>query len=138
MDQRGHLSRNGDRYEFHFEEIGLTVRGTHPEWVLEAAAEVISDTERARAEGRIEELETLSSLGEADELDLDDARYEATERFEQLPQCTVSLGSMDYRWHACVDGPSGRRRRSVQRVHQVSLMRGEAARAAAEGGVQAE
>jgi hypothetical protein len=124
MEVTGQLRKQDSRYEFHFEEIGLVVRGEHPEWVLEAAAEIICDTERLRFEGRIDELTVLTECGEADEIDIDDLRYCADERFEKVPQCTVSLGSIDYHW-VSKEGRNGlaTRRPPVERIHRISLTR---------------
>ncbi|MEM9760970.1 MAG: hypothetical protein AAF968_00420 [Pseudomonadota bacterium] len=124
MDVVGQLTREGGRYEFTFTELRLTVRGTHPEWVLAAAAEIIADTEKLRVDGEIEQLEALASMDEADEMDVDDARFSAEERFGIVPQCTVTLGDVDYRWV----GQEGRsvqdgRKPPVTRVHQVNLTR---------------
>ncbi|MEO0820310.1 MAG: hypothetical protein AAF074_07780 [Pseudomonadota bacterium] len=126
MEESGRLRKLGERYEFEFAELNLIVRGTHPEWVLEAAAEIIGDTEKLRCEGKIEQLSMLSEMGEADELDVDDAQFEAEQRFENVPQCLVSLGSTDYRWVSSVarkDDPP--RRPPVERVHQMSLTRND-------------
>ncbi|MEM6932170.1 MAG: hypothetical protein AAF526_01155 [Pseudomonadota bacterium] len=122
MDDVGQLSRDGGLYEFWFAEMRLKVRGTHPEWVLAAAAEIIGDTERLRVEGEIEQLEVLVQMDEADEMDVDDARFAAEERFGAVPQCSITLGDVDYRWV----GPEGRdqndrRKPPVERVHQVNL-----------------
>ncbi|MEL6575828.1 MAG: hypothetical protein AAFU72_02000 [Pseudomonadota bacterium] len=124
MEETGRLTKDGERYEFSFGGLGLVVRGAHPEWVLEAAAEIIADTEKLRSEGRIDELSMLTEMGEADEIDIDDARFAAEERFEKVPQCLVSIGSTDYRWVA----PEGRaevldRKPPVERIHEMSLTR---------------
>ncbi|MEM6942185.1 MAG: hypothetical protein AAF416_17420 [Pseudomonadota bacterium] len=125
MEETGRLMTDGERYEFSFEKLGLVIRGAHPEWVLEAAAEIIADTEKLRTEGRIDELTALSEIGEADEFDIDDVRFEAEERFEKVPQCLVSIGSVDYRWISVVGRPedSEERRPPVTRVHEMSLTR---------------
>lgn len=120
-DQVGCLTKTGDRFEFSFEELGLTVKGSHPEWVLAAAAEIITDVEKLRLDGRIEELTVLSEMGEVDELDVDDLRFAVDDRFSSLPQCLVCLGSVDYRWIS----PEGRtadvhRKPRVERIHTAS------------------
>lgn len=100
MDELGTLKKHAGRYEFSFPELDLTVRGPYVEWVLEAAAEIMAKTEKMRAEGNLDELEMLKEFGEATDVDVDAAKFEANARFEALPQCVVSLGSLDYRWVA--------------------------------------
>lgn len=122
MSQLGYLTKDGPSYEFHYPEHGLIVRGPYAEWVLEAAAEVISQTEKLKAEGQIEELKTLVEFGEADGMEVDAAQFDANARFDIIPQCLVSMGSMDYRWVA----PAGREpagARPIQRLHDMSMSR---------------
>ncbi|MEL6335899.1 MAG: hypothetical protein AAFQ88_04545 [Pseudomonadota bacterium] len=122
MQDAGRLTKTGERYEFRFEELGLSITGAHPEWVLSAAAEIIQDVERLKVAGRIEELTMLSEMGEADEMDVEDVRFAAEDRFETMPHCLVSMGDTDYRWVA-PDGRKGedvKRKPPVERVHQVS------------------
>lgn len=95
MESAGYLKACDGRVEIHFEAMGLVVRGDHVEWVLEAAAEVIGQTERLRSEVRIEELE---ALGAASEAEIETARHDARQRFEVIPQCVVSTGTLDYKW----------------------------------------
>lgn len=123
MEEIGKLSKAAGRYEFTFPELNLVVRGAYAEWVLEAAGEVISQTERLRAEGKLEELDTLKEFGEVTEIELDSARFETQSRFEAVPQCLVSLGENDYRWVA-QPGRDGKEN-PIQRVHDMSLTRND-------------
>ncbi|MEM6487444.1 MAG: hypothetical protein AAF677_04110 [Pseudomonadota bacterium] len=119
MEQAGTLQRRGGRYEFSFEELKLTVRGAHPEWVLTAAAEIIADTEKLRLQGKLDELSMLVEMGEADEMDVDDANYAVEGRFQALPQCSVVLGDTDYRWVSRQGrDPNQKRVPPVERVHR--------------------
>ncbi len=114
MDDIGRLTRANGRYEFTFGELDLVVRGAHAEWVLEAATEIIARTARAEADGKLMELETLHDLGETDEIELEIVKQDAQDRFEQIPQCLVSLGTMDYRWIS----PAGRPRTADPELRQ--------------------
>jgi len=105
MEDVGSLRKADGRYEFCFEELGLRVRGPQPEWVLAAATEIIAEAARAESESALMELRMLHELGEAEEIDLDIATNDANERFELVPQCIISLGSIDYHWVA----PEGRK-----------------------------
>jgi hypothetical protein len=105
MEDVGCLRKADGRYEFHFEELGLSVRGAQPEWVLTAATEIIMEAARAESESALMELRMLHEMGEADEVDVDIAANDAHERFELVPQCIISLGAIDYHWVA----PEGRR-----------------------------
>ncbi|MCW2319055.1 xanthine dehydrogenase iron-sulfur cluster and FAD-binding subunit A [Rhodoblastus acidophilus] len=87
------------RYEFVYPEMELIVRGPYVEWVLEAAAEIISRTEKLRAEGSKEELTILAEMGEPNcDMELDSLNFKTKTRFEAVPQCVVSMGCNDYRW----------------------------------------
>lgn len=114
MDDIGRLTKANGRYEFSLEELNLVVRGSHAEWVLEAATEIIKQTTRVNLDGQISEIETLMEMGEADEIDLDILKDEKAERFERMPQCVVTMGDQDYRWvapegrEAAEDGPDSR------------------------------
>jgi hypothetical protein len=124
MNDIGFLRKNGPSFEFHYPEHALIVRGSYIEWVLEAAAEIISQTEKLKADGHLEELKALAEFGEADEVEIDSALYDANARFEVVPQCLVSMGSMDYRWISAV----GRRtdpepEQPMQRIHDMSRTR---------------
>jgi hypothetical protein len=128
MDTIGVLKMVGGRYEFRSDAAGMTVRGDYAEWVLSAAAEMMEVVARRETEGKIDELETLCEFGEADPVELDSARYDMRSRFEVLPQCTVSMGDMDYRWVA----PEGRERlrdefdgHPMKRVHDMALTRND-------------
>lgn len=104
MKEIGKLYEADGRYEFRLDEMGLIVRGEHPEWVMQAASEVITQTARLESESRIDELEALVEFEGATEIEVDSAKYTQKERFETIPQCIVSLGKLDYRWAA----PEGR------------------------------
>ncbi|MDG4648431.1 hypothetical protein P6F26_08235 [Roseibacterium sp. SDUM158017] len=124
MKQIGHLIEADGRYEFRHHDMALVVRGDHPEWVLQAAAEVMSQTCRLELESRIDELSSLVEFEEASDLDVDSARFQHSTRFETIPQCVVTMGKLDYRWAA----PEGREimgarfdGHTVARVQDMSL-----------------
>lgn len=125
MDETGTLRRQDGRYEFTFPELGLIIRGAHAEWVLEAAAEIIAESEKLRGEGRIEELGTLAEFGEAEAVEVDIARYEQKARFELVPQCVVSMGSMDYHWVSAAGRPADAEglHQKLRRLHDMSMTR---------------
>ena len=77
MEQIGFLREHDGRYEFQYDALNLTIRGHYAEWVLEAAAEVISQTERLQAEGYLDELETLCEFCDANEMELDSEKIDA-------------------------------------------------------------
>ena len=105
MDDIGRLSKANGRYEFSFDELDLVVRGAHAEWVLEAASEIIKEVAQADMEGQKSEIEALIEFGEAEEIDMDIMMDDHKKRLEVMPQCIVSMGTMDYRWIA----PEGRK-----------------------------
>lgn len=111
------------RYEFSCPSLDLIVRGPHPEWVLEAGADMIAQSEHMRMDGLIEELSVLQDLGDAPEVEVDIARFETKSRFEAVPQCVVSLGVHDFRWVS----PAGRQagEKGLQRLFDQSLTRNE-------------
>ena len=128
MEEIGHFRKLDDRFEFQYPELGLTVRGAHAEWVLEAAAEILRETEKMRVESHIDELKTLAEFGEADEIEVDSAEFDANARFEIVPQCLVSMGAMDYHWTS----PEGRKdgeppfgAQLLKRMHDMSLTRSD-------------
>lgn len=100
MEDVGYLRSDGDRFEFHYPDLGLVVRGPFAEWVLEAAGEVIARTAELSAQGTIDELKMMVEFGEADAVTVDCAQFDADARFEAVPQCVVSMGRMDYHWIA--------------------------------------
>lgn len=119
------LAKDGRRFELHFPEYDLTVRGPYAEWVLEAAAEIVGRLERTKAETTIEEMEMLKDFG-ADattEIEIESGRYELTRRFETIPQCIVTMNDMDYRWVSRDGRPGGDANGFVQRLHDLSLTR---------------
>lgn len=126
MEEIGHFRKLEDRFEFQYPELGLTVRGAHAEWVLEAAAEILRETEKMRVESHIDELKTLAEFGEVDEIEVDSVLNDANQRFEIIPQCVVSMGTMDYKWTSPdgrPDGSSGLGHNLLKRIHDMSLTR---------------
>jgi hypothetical protein len=118
------LTRNGNRFELTYPEYGLTIRGPHAEWVLEAAADIIAKFEKTRMESVVEELTMLREFGDNNigDIEIETARYEANARFETVPQCVVTMNDMDYRWvqvAARKDGPDA----PMERLHDMSLTR---------------
>ncbi|MEO1363857.1 MAG: hypothetical protein AAFU86_08800, partial [Pseudomonadota bacterium] len=59
MNEIGQLSESDGQYEFRDPTRNLIVRGEHPEWVLQAAAEVIGNTAKLEAESVVEELTAM-------------------------------------------------------------------------------
>jgi hypothetical protein len=119
------LSKSGSRYELSYPDYGLTVRGPHVEWVLEAAADIIAKFEKTKAESVVEELTMLKEFGDNNvgEIEIETARYDANARFETVPQCVVTMNEMDYRWTQTSgrrDGLNG----PLERLHDMSLTRG--------------
>ena len=126
MEIIGKLTEENGRLEFRCERSGLVVRGDYPEWVLAAAAEMLAAVAEKEIEGRIEELSALVEFGEATETAVDGAKWEHKSRFEIVPQCTVTMGSTEYRWVA----PDAEAVRigefdghPVKRVHNMALTR---------------
>jgi len=128
MNELGRLSESDGQYEFRDPGRKLLVRGGHPEWVLMAAAEVISNTARLEAEGLVDELSAMLEFDAAEPVEVDAARYSLQERFEIIPQCIVSLGTLDYRW-AASEGramkPAEFGNHALKRVHDMSLTRSQ-------------
>lgn len=100
MKEIGKLYEADGRYEFRLDEMALIVRGDHPEWVMQAASEIVSKCVRLESESKIDELETLVQFDGASEIEVDSAKYTLKERFETIPQCIVTMGKLDYRWAA--------------------------------------
>lgn len=127
MEDIGFLRKQDDRYEFHYPELGLVVRGPFAEWVLQSAAEITARTAELSMQGRIDELKMLAEFGEVDEIEVDSAAYDANARFEAVPQCVVSMGRLDYHWVA----PEGREHESgalsdcLRRIHVMSKTRND-------------
>lgn len=126
MTDLGFLRQGDSGFEFHYPEHGLIVRGPFAEWVLEAAAEIVAQTEKLRSDGHIDELKTLAEFGEADDMEVDSASYDANARFETVPQCTVTMGTMDYKWMSVV-GRTGdpAPEQPIQRIHDMSKTRND-------------
>ncbi len=125
MEEIGHLRKAGERYEFHYPELGLVVRGPYAEWVLEAAGEIVSRTERLRAEGRLEELRALTEFGEADPIEIDSAEFDVNARFEAIPQCLVSMGALDYHWMSRDGREDAEHDRPIRRIYDTSRTRND-------------
>jgi hypothetical protein len=124
MKQIGQVLEADGRYEFRFEEKGLIVRGDHPEWVIQAAAEILTRTEYLEAESKVDELETLVEFEAVSEIEVESAKFSMKERFSTIPQCIVTMGRLDYKWAA----PEGREAMKAEydghpfrRVHDMSL-----------------
>lgn len=128
MSEIGRLSQADGQYEFRDPSRNLIVRGGHPEWVLLAAAEVIANTARLEAESLIEELSAMLEFDAAEAIDVDSAKFSLKERFDHIPQCIVSLGTMDYKW-ASLEGraqkPQELGSQPLKRVHDMSLTRSD-------------
>jgi len=128
MEAIGYLKESGGRFEFHFDQLGLVVRGNFAEWVLAAAAEIIKESAKLDTESRIEELKALIEFGEASEIELDAVKFEIQSRFEILPQCVVTMGTMDYRW---ADGEAREKLvkefdgHTLRRLHDMSMTRND-------------
>lgn len=127
MEQIGILREGKGRFEFHYDALNLTIRGHYAEWVLEAAAEVIAQTERLQSEGQLDELATLLEFGEASDIELDAAKFDAKTRFEVVPQCVVTMGTLDYKWKSkdgrtedVIDSPQ-----FIERIQDMSLTRND-------------
>lgn len=124
MKDIGQLSEIDGRFEFRIPEMSIIVRGDHPEWVLQAACEVVANTARLECESKLDELETLVEFEEASEIDVQSAKYSMDQRFEIVPQCIVTMGRMDYKWIA----EAGRNKLQSEfdgqpytRIHDMSL-----------------
>lgn len=128
MEHVGYLKEVAGRFEFRHEASDLVVRGDFAEWVLAAAAEIMSSAAKVEVESKLDELTTLSEFGEASPIEVDSARYAMKARFEVMPQCTVTMGRHDYRWVA----PEARERLAgefdhgpVKRIHDMALTRND-------------
>lgn len=124
MKEIGQLIFCDERYEFRVPELGIIVRGDHPEWVIQAASEVLANTALLESEGQLDELETLVEFEEATEIEVASAKYAMQQRFGIVPQCIVTMGKMDYKWVAA----QGREKLSAEfdgrpysRIHDMSL-----------------
>lgn len=128
MNQIGQLSESDGQYEYRDQARGLIIRGEHPEWVLQAAAEVIANTARLEAESVVEELTAMLEFEAAEPIEVDSAKYALKERFELVPQCIVSLGKMDYKWAAAegrAQKPEEFGTQALRRVHDMSMTRSD-------------
>lgn len=124
MKPIGTLLEADGRFEFRMEEKNLIVRGDHPEWVIQAASEILANTEKLEAESKVEELSTLVEFEAATEIEVDSAKFAFKQRFSTIPQCIVTMGKLDYKWAA----PAGRQAmhdeydgHTVRRVHDMSM-----------------
>lgn len=126
MTEIGRLYEADGQYEFRDPSRNLIVRGGHPEWVLLAAAEVIGNTARLEAESLVDELSAMLEFDAAQPIEIDSAKFSYKERFDLVPQCIVSLGTMDYKW-AAVEGrvqkPQEFGKHPLRRVHDMALMK---------------
>jgi hypothetical protein len=104
MMEIGRLGQSDGACEFRDPSRSLIIRGTHPEWVLQAAAEIIGDFSRLEGESLVAELTALLPLGAADPAELAAARADQRERFATSPRCSVSFGIVNYLW-AASEGP---------------------------------
>jgi hypothetical protein len=126
MEIIGKLTVDNGRLEFRCDRTGLVVRGDYPEWVLAAAAEMLGAVALKEIEGKIDEMETLVEFGEASPTAVDAAKWEHKSRFEIVPQCTVTMGSTEYRWvapeadHVRAEEFGGH---AMKRVHNMALTR---------------
>lgn len=98
------LEPDDGAYEFRDSSRSLIIRGAHPEWVLQAAAEIIGDYARLQAESLIDELTVMHRMGAANLAELTGARADQRRRFDLSPRCSISFGPVDYVWTA-VEGP---------------------------------
>ena len=126
MQQIGTLTETNGRFEFRLEKMDLVVRGSFAEWVLEAAAEIVAQNARMECESKLDEVTAMHEFGEASEIEVDAATYDARARLETIPQCSVSWGQNEYRWAAA----DGRQKLAAEfdghpmrRVHDMSLTR---------------
>ena len=128
MNQIGQLSEADGQLEYRDQSRGLIIRGEHPEWVLQAAAEVIGNTARLEAESVVEELSAMLEFEAVEAIEVDSAKYALKERFELIPQCIVSLGKMDYKWAAAegrAQKPEEFGSQPLKRLHDMSLTRSD-------------
>lgn len=126
MNEIGQLSESDGQYEFRDTTRNLIVRGEHPEWVLQAAAEVIGNTAKLVAESVVDELTAMVEFEAAEQIEVDSAQYALKERFDVVPQCIVSMAKMDYKW-AAIEGrnqkPDEFGKQPLKRVHDMSMTR---------------
>lgn len=124
MDDIGQMKEVDGRFEFRHDGLGLVVRGDHPEWVLMAAAEIISNTAKIEGEAELESLAALAEFDEVSSIEVDSAKFAFNQRFETIPQCIVSLGKIDYKWATAegrdklIEEYDGH---MVRRIHDMSL-----------------
>ncbi|GIX14388.1 MAG: hypothetical protein KatS3mg118_2347 [Paracoccaceae bacterium] len=93
MDRIGEFYREEGEFVLSFAPLGLVVRGSHPEWVLSAAADIIRASGEIGAESRV-----LAAESRAAEDRAAIARFDARERFARTPICTINLGESEFRW----------------------------------------
>lgn len=123
MNEIGTLRKEGTRFVFSYPELEISIRGEFAEWVLEAAAEVIALVEKNQKDSQVEELEMLVEFEEASEIDLDVAKSDRNAQFEIVPQCVVSMGTIDFHWVS----PAGRdgEENPITRIVDMSLTRND-------------
>ncbi|MEM9249182.1 MAG: hypothetical protein AAGB05_10855 [Pseudomonadota bacterium] len=128
METIGKLVEESGRYEYRCDRTGMIVRGDHPEWVLTAAAELLTEMAKREMDSAVEEAETLVEFGECTEIELDNARWKHKARFEIIPQCMVIVGGMEYRWvspEATELRDSEFDGQPMKRLHDMSLTRSD-------------
>ena len=94
----GRIGQDGAGYEYRDPGRSLVVRGTHPEWVLLAAAEVIGHLSRCQSDALVAELAALRDLGAVGPAEISAARIAHRARFDTSPRCSIALGLVDYFW----------------------------------------
>lgn len=105
MLETGRIGHVEGQYEYRDPSRGLVVRGPHPEWVLQAAAEVIGNLARLESDGLLAELTAMRALGAVDQAEMTAAHAEHRQRFGLSPRCHVALGPVHYFWSS-PDGPA--------------------------------
>lgn len=123
MENVATLTKDADTYSLRFPAAGLVIRGEYPEWVFEAAAEILSNAELVNSNARVEEVEVLSEFEEASDLDVDIAKSDHNSRFERIPQCVVSMKTGEFHWISAV----GRKddELSIKRIYDMSRTRND-------------
>jgi hypothetical protein len=99
MTELGVLRSEEDGFVLTYAPLDLAIRGSHPEWVLTAAAEIISGTGQLGTESRLAAAEARAPDGDGAVI----ARFDVRDRFRRTPTCLVTLGGTSFRWVA----PSG-------------------------------
>ena len=98
MINEGYLVQDCGRYVYRNPSRNIVIWGAQPEWVLMAAAEVLSQIERAGAECEIVKRNAARHETPGGTVAAQAAEAALMERFDLLPQCIVSLGPVYYKW----------------------------------------